>query len=186
MLDVPPQWLDPMDLPTTQGFVNGPCWYHGTSSALLDSIRTQGLLRSGDKALRQAIKKTMATIGNRYTDSVEPVFLTPSRALAHFWARQAVRKRTSRSEGEERPVVLALQLDATLSARVRPDVGAAALLMVEEGSDYLSFVAALYRKAGLDAPDFDAVSFGRMDFLTRLGMAYIDQDIPAACLTVLP
>ncbi len=32
----------------------------------------------------------MATIGNNYTESVEPVFLTQSKELAYYWAQQTI------------------------------------------------------------------------------------------------
>ena len=86
MADTPAFLKDAKDLLAKQGFATSDTWYHGTSSALVDSIKEQGLKRSGDKALKDAAKKTMATIGNSYTESIEPVFLTQSKELAFYWA----------------------------------------------------------------------------------------------------
>ncbi len=55
---------DAKNLLTEQGFATSNIWYHGTSSALVDAIQAQGLKRSGDQALKEATKKTMATIGD--------------------------------------------------------------------------------------------------------------------------
>ena len=62
-MTVPAHLQDVKALLTTEGFARGTVWYHGTSSALLDSIQADGLKRSGDRAMRQAVKKTLATIG---------------------------------------------------------------------------------------------------------------------------
>ncbi|MGR5456567.1 hypothetical protein ACPV5N_22030, partial [Vibrio alfacsensis] len=91
MTTVPSYLQDAKELLSQDGFATSDVWYHGTSSALLSSIQGQGLKRSGDKALNQAAKKTMATIGNNYTESVAPVFLTQSKELAYYWAQQTVR-----------------------------------------------------------------------------------------------
>lgn len=171
---------------TEQGFVCDDVWYHGTSSALWKSIQSLGLKRSGDKALKEAAKKTMATIGNHYTETIEPVFLSPSKELAFYWAKQRVCERSVRFEGEEQPIVLELRLPKELSAKVKPDVGAMSLLLLDEGEQYLAFLAKLSQDQGLPPPDIDLQKADRMAYLTQLGMAYIDQDIPAEhifCLT---
>jgi len=164
---------------TEQGFVCDNVWYHGTSSALWESIREAGLKRSGDQALKQATKKTMATIGNHYTETTEPVFLSPSRELAYYWAQQRVRERSVRFEGTEQPIVLELRLPEELAAKVKPDVGAMSLLLLDEGEQYLAFLARLSQDQALPPPDIDLQKADRMAYLTQLGMAYIDQDIPS-------
>ena len=45
---------DAKDLLTKQGFAVSNTWYHGTSSALIDSIKEHGLKRSGDQVLKAA------------------------------------------------------------------------------------------------------------------------------------
>ena len=129
--------------------------------------------------MKQAAKKTMATIGNQYTETIEPVFLSPSKELAYYWAKQRVRERIVRFGGDEQAIVIECRLPAELSAKVRPDVGAMSLLLVDEGEQYLAFLAKLMQDKGLPALDIDLQKADRMAYLTKLGMAYIDQDIPA-------
>ncbi len=176
---------DAKDLLSEQGFATSNVWYHGTSSALVDSIKEQGLKRSGDKALKQAAKQTMATIGNNYTESIEPVFLTQSKELAYYWAQQTVRDRSVRIEGNEEPVVFAVTLPEDLNSKVKTDVGAASLLMVQEGENYMAYLASIYQENGIEAPAIDLMKADRMDYLNRLGMAYYDADIDASCLELV-
>lgn len=185
MTDIPAFLNDTQDALSDKGFATGKTWYHGTSSALVEAIQAEGLKRSGDRALKEAAKKTMATIGNEYTETTEPVFLTQSKALAYYWAQQTVRNRSVRIEGEELPVVFAVNLPESLNASVRPDVGAASLLMVKEGEQFMAHLTGLYQAAGLDAPSIDLKKADRMDYLNLLGMAYIDQDLPAEYLELL-
>ena len=185
MADTPTFFKDAKDLLSEQGFAASNTWYHGTSSALVNSIKAQGLKRSGDKALKEAAKKTMATIGNDYTESVEPVFLTQSKELAFYWAEQTVRNRSVRIEGEEQPVVLAVDLPEDLNAKVKPDVGAASLLLLKEGEEFMAYLAGIYQESGLGAPDIDLMKAERMEYLHKLGMAYYDADIDSACLTLI-
>ncbi len=185
MSDIPAYITDVDGLLSVQGFSCSQTWYHGTSSALLGSIQAHGLKRSGDKAMKQVTKQTMATIGNSYTESIEPVFLTPSKELAYYWAQQTVRDRSVRVEGEEEPVVLELQLSDELNEQVKPDVGAASLLLIKEGERYLAQVASLYQKSDLLAPEVDLMKADRMEYLNKLGMAYIDTDIDFEGIVVL-
>ncbi|MBN3561093.1 hypothetical protein [Aliamphritea spongicola] len=185
MTDTPAFLKDAQDLLTEQGFTASNTWYHGTSSALVDSIRQQGLKRSGDKALKAAAKQTMATIGNSYTESVEPVFLTQSKELAFYWAQQTVRNRSVRIEGDELPVVFSVNFSDELNAKVRPDVGAASLLLVEEGEQFMAFLAAVYEANNLSAPEIDLMSADRMEYLNKLGMAYYDADIDTASIALI-
>lgn len=177
---------DAKDLLTEQGFATSNIWYHGTSSALVDAIQAQGLKRSGDKALKEAAKKTMATIGDdHYTETTEPVFLTQSKELAYYWAQQTVRNRSVRIEGDEQPVVLSVTLPDDINAAVNPDVGAASLLMVKEGENYLAFLTSVYDANNQPAPSIDLMKADRMDYLNLLGMAYIDRDLPANCIDLV-
>ncbi len=127
----------------------------------------------------------MATIGNSYTESIEPVFLTQSKELAFYWAEQTVRDRGVRIEGDEQPVVLAVRLPEELNARVKPDVGAASLLLVKEGENFMAYLAGVYEENGLDAPEIDLMKADRMEYLSKLGMAYFDEDIDASCLDLI-
>ena len=185
MSDTPSKLQDAKDLLTKDGFEVADVWYHGTSSALIDSIKSSGLKRSGDKAMKQVAKSTMATIGNKYTESIEPVFVTQSKELAYYWAEQSVRERSVRIEGEESPVVIAINLPEEQLPKVRPDVGAASLLMVKEGEHYMAFLAGLYQKNNAGVLDIDLRKADRLDYLNKLGMAYIDADVDAKYLEVL-
>ena len=182
---VPNHLQDAKQLLTSDGFETNNIWYHGTSSALLSSIQGQGLKRSGDKALNQAAVSTMATIGNTYAESQEPVFLTQSKELAYYWAEQAVRNRSVRFEGNEEPVVLAINLSDKQRTKIKPDVGAASLLLMKTGEQFMVHLASIYERCGFGAPSIDLIKADRMDYLNKLGMAYIDQDISLACIEVL-
>lgn len=179
MTDLPEIYNDIDTTLSKDGFaVSGKgVWYHGTSSALVDSIKEKGLVRSGDKAFNQAAKNTMATIGNNYTEQQEPLFLTQSKALAYFWAEQCVKRRSARFEGEETAVVLQINLDDSTAQKVRPDVGAAGLLMIKEGEAFMIYLAKLYEQAGLEALDIDLMKADRSEYLSKLGMAYLDTDL---------
>ena len=185
MTDTPTFLQDAKDLLTEQGLATSDTWYHGTSSALVDSIKVQGLKRSGDKALKDAAKKTMATIGNSYTESIEPVFLTQSKELAFYWAEQTVRERSVRVEGDEQPVVFAVKLPEALNAQVKPDVGAASLLLVKEGENFMAYLTGIYQTNDFGAPEIDLMKADRMEYLSKLGMAYFDADIDVACLEII-
>lgn len=181
-----PEFLkDAKDLLTETGFAAGDTWYHGTASGLLGSIQQQGLKRSGDKALKAAAKQTMATIGNNYEESVEPVFLTQSKELAYYWAEQTVRERNVRFQADEQPAVLAVNLPEEQNAKVKPDVGAASLLLVKEGENYMAYLAGIYQEQTLGIPEIDLMKADRMEFLNTLGMAYFDADISAECVEVV-
>lgn len=185
MLETPEHLNDARALLGEQGFATSNTWYHGTSSALVEPILQQGLVRSGDQALNAAAQKTMATIGNAFEATVEPVYLAPSKALAFYWAEQTARQRTVRVGDDNQPVVFEVSLPDTLNAQVKPDVGAATLLMIDGGERYIDFVAQLYQASGLPAPEIDLKGADRMAYLTVLGMAYLDSDIPAAHLRLL-
>ncbi len=185
MSDTPSYLQDATDLLTKDGFATGEIWYHGTSSSLASSIESDGLKRSGDRAMKQAAKSTMATIGNSYTESVEPVFLTQSKELAYYWAEQTVRERSVRFEGEETAVVFAIKLPEEQNTKVLPDVGAASLLMVKEGESYMLYVAKLYQDCHAGELDIDLMKAGRLEYLNKLGMAYINKDIDAEFVSIV-
>ena len=185
MIKTPTFLKDAQTLLTKQGFTTSDVWYHGTSSALVDSIKQQGLLRSGDRALKEATKKTMATIGSSYTESIEPVFLTQSKELAFYWAEQSVRNRSVRIEGDEQAVVFSVTLPETLNASVKPDVGAASLLLTKEGENFMAYLAKVYEVNDFGFPEINLMKADRMEYLNTLGMAYINMDIDASCLEMI-
>ena len=176
-MTIPAYLQDAKDLLTADGFITSNVWYHGTSSALTASIKEHGLRCSGDKAMNEAAKQTMATIGNNYTESDQPVFLTQSKEIAYFWAQKTVRDRTVRLEGNEEPTVLQILLPEELNASVKPDVGAASLLMIKEGEHYLAYIASIYEANNKAVPEVDLMKADRMDYLKKLGMAYYAKDI---------
>lgn len=182
MSATPAYLKDAKDLLSQQGFATSNQWYHGTSSALLESIQQQGLKRSGDQALKEADKKTMATIEHEFEASVEPVFLTPSKELAFYWAQQTVRQRQLRLGGEEQPTVVAVTLPEELNAKVKPDVGAASLLLLEEGEHFMAQLAKIYQENNAGIPEIDLRNADRMEYLSVMGMAYLDEDIDASCV----
>jgi hypothetical protein len=184
MSNTPTFLQDTKELLTADGFAVGDTWYHGTSSALVGSINGSGLRRSGDHVMNQAAKSTMATIGNNYTEQKEPVFLTQSKELAYYWAENAVKRRSVRVEGEEQPVVFEVNLPKDLRDKVRPDVGAAGLLMVKEGEHFMAHLGKLYQDAN-QTLDIDLMKADREDYLTKLGMAYIDDDIAPGHVSLL-
>lgn len=181
----PPHLQDAKTLLSDKGFATSNTWYHGTSSALVASIQAQGLKRSGDRALNEVAKATMATIGNQYTEIVEPVFLTQSKELAYYWAQQTVRERSMRFEGVEEPIVLQVNLNEKQQTNVKPDVGAMSLLMMRNGEAYMAHIAKLYQDNNLAIPEIDLRNADRMAFLDTLGMAYIDQDVCRASIELL-
>ncbi|WP_299184083.1 hypothetical protein [uncultured Neptuniibacter sp.] len=184
-MTTPAYLKDAKDLLTEQGFATSNTWFHGTSSALVESIKEQGLKRSGDKELNAAAKNTMATIGNSYTETREPVFLTQSKELAYYWAEQTVRNRSVRIEGNEQPVLFQVDLPDELNQKVKTDVGAASLLMVKEGEAYLAHIAAIYEANNVEVPEIDLMKADRMDYLNKLGMAYFDADIAPSYLELI-
>ncbi len=184
-INIPSYLTDAESVLQNGSFAVSNNWYHGTSSALVDSITQQGLVRSGDKQMNQAAKSTMATIGNSYTESIEPVFLTQCKELAAYWAHQAVKRRSVRVTGDEEPVVLQVQMHEIQNEKVKPDVGARSLLLLKEGAQYLDFVESLYQRCNLSFQSPDLMNADRMEFLNSLGLAYIDEDISPECINVL-
>ena len=184
MSDIPAQFQDAKDLLSEDGFAVGDVWYHGTSSELWTSIKENGINRSGDRDLNQKANHTMATIGSDYKEAVQPVFLTQSKELAYLWAEKTVRRRSVRFEGDEMPIVVAVKLTDDLKDRVKPDVGAAAMLMVA-GDNYLEQLEEIYKANGVAFPEIDPVRADRMDYLNKLGMAYFNQNVPAECVELV-
>ncbi len=185
MKNTPEHLKDAKTLLSDKGFATSNVWYHGTSSMLASAILKDGLKRSGDKAMKQAAKQTMATIGNSYTESIEPIFLTPSKELAHYWAQQRVHERQVRFNSDEVSSIIEITLNEELNLAVKPDVGAASLLMIKEGEEYMAYVAAVYEKAGLSVPDIDLMNADRWEYLNKLGMAYYDRNIDTSFLRLI-
>ena len=186
MMETPTYLQDAKHLLGERGFVTSNTWYHCASTVLLASISQQGLKRSGDSELKAATRKTMATIGDSsFAETDEPLFLTQSRELAFYWAQQKVRERLVRLQGDEQPVVLAVTLPPQINEQVRPDVGAASLLLLAEGERFMAHLAGIYQQHGFGVPEIDLRKANRMEYLQTLGMAYIDADIDAGYVEVV-
>ena len=182
-MQIPAYLQDAEQLLSENGFQTSNVWYHGTASGLLDSIKEHGLKLSGDAQSNERAKKTMSTIGGSYKENKDPVFLTQSKELAFHWAKQATKTRNLRFGGDEKPVVIQATLPDALNDHVKPDVGAAAMLMI--GNDYTDYVEAVYKTHGQEAPSVDPMNADRMDYLTKLGLAFIKKNISADCLIIL-
>ena len=200
MNNIPSHYNDAKALLSERGFSTSNVWYHGTSSALWESIRKVGLQRSGDAAMKQAEKQTMATIGGNYTESIEPVFITPSKTLAYYWATQKAQSRNMRLGNDETPIIIQITLpdssddsldtstSGAINTMVKPDVGIASLLLIKEGEHYMTFLSELYKSTGLAnlaSSEVNPEKVDRMDYLSKLGAAYINTDIAADHLVLL-
>jgi hypothetical protein len=70
-----------------------------------------------------------------------------------------------------------VKLPEDQQALVKPDVGAAGLLMVKEGEHFMAYLAKLYQDNNAGVLDIDLMKADRQEYLSKLGMAYIDKDI---------
>jgi hypothetical protein len=80
--------------------------------------------------------------------------------------------------------VYKVTLDESLNEKVKTDVGAAAMLMVE-ADDYLELLADIYKANGMEMPNIEPATADRMVYLNKLGMAYINTNIPVSCIELL-
>ncbi len=176
-MNVPEQYKDSVDSLKNGGFEIGSTWYHGTTSGLLPNIQSKGLVGSGDVDFNAATAKAMKTIGAEFTESKDPIFLTPSKEMAYFWAQEKTNVRNQRFGGDEKPVVLEVSLPETLQASVHPDVGAAAMFMTGE-HQYLTQLDAYYVARGVTLKDSSGSGWNRESYLTQFGLAYLDHTIP--------
>ena len=180
----PDFYKDFADLLSDDGIQSSNVWYHGTASGLVKSIEEKGLKRSGDTELKALEKTTMTTIGGSYKENKEPLYLTQSKELAYYWGKQKARIRNVRTGGEETPVVVKVTLDETLNPQVKPDVGAAGMILA--GSDkYLDHLGELYKEQGKTLPEIDPIKVDRMAYLNQLGLAYINKDVRNPVIEVI-
>lgn len=175
-IETPSYLQDASQLLSEDGFKTGNCWYHGTTSGLVQAIQEQGLKGSGDAEFNKATKKTMETIGAKFAEQKEPVFLTQSKELAYYWAHQKTQTRNQRFSTNETAVVLAVTLPESLSNSVKPDVGAATMLM-DDNNAYLEYLRELYASHQLTLPELNPGNIDRMMYLNLLGLAYCSDDI---------
>tara|TARA_B100000287_G_scaffold332676_1_gene317745 strand:+ start:211 stop:780 length:570 start_codon:yes stop_codon:yes gene_type:complete len=175
---------DAADLISADGFATSNIWYHGTASGLVEAIKTSGLKGSGDAELLQRQMKTLGTIGHEASDQQDPLFVTQSKELAYFWANQKAHTRNLYMQQEETPVVFKLELPEELNKLVITDAGGAALLM-EPGNIYLLWLKELYKELGQQMPELNPLKCDRMDYLNKLGLAYVAGDVDPQYLTLL-
>jgi len=166
------------------GIASDGIWYHGTASGLVDAIVADGLIGGGDSEFLNRTQQTLGTIGGRQFESKDPVFITQSKELAYYWAEQKTRARNIYFQKDETPVVFAINLPSELADKVKPDVGAAALVM-EPGNDYVTKLQELYIDNGITLNEVNPLQVDRSYFLQMLAMAYIQDQIPATALTLL-
>jgi hypothetical protein len=82
-------------------------------------------------------------------------------------------------EDNGQPVVFTVMLPDELNRQVKPDVGAASLLLLKEGENFMAYLTDIYQTNSLDGPDIDLMQAERNEYLRILGMAYINADIEA-------
>jgi hypothetical protein len=169
---------------SVNGIASDGIWYHGTASGLVDAIVADGLIGGGDSEFLNRTQQTLGTIGGRQFESKDPVFITQSKELAYYWAEQKTRARNIYFQKDETPVVFAINLPSELADKVKPDVGAAALVM-EPGNDYVTKLQELYIDNGITLNEVNPLQVDRSYFLQMLAMAYIQDQIPATALTLL-
>ncbi len=178
MSDTPAYLKDSAQLLTQAGFTTCQTWYHGTASGLVASIMEQGLKQSGDVELIQKAKNTITTIGDSIKENKEPVFLTQSKELAYFWACATSANRNKFFSKGDEPAVLSITLPTELNDTIKPDVGAAAVILAG-GNDYIDALESIYTRHSLQTPKIDPNTADRMEYLSLLGMAYSGKDIAA-------
>ncbi len=169
---------------SADGFKTSSHWYHGTTSGLVQSIQEYGLKGSGDAELNKKTTSAMTNIGATFTENKEPVFLTQSKELAYYWAAQKTSTRKLRLGTNETPAVLIVSLPEELNQKVRPDVGAATMLL-EDNNAYIEYLSALYATHKMPLAELDPAKTDRMAYLNQLGMAYINDDIDSKYLQLL-
>ncbi len=179
--NTPETLRDVSDLLTEEGFTSGECWYHGTASGLVKSIMSQGLIGGGDTETAERAQKTLGTIGNRQFASDDPVFLTQSKELAWYWAGIKTHSRNLYFQKSETPAVLEVRIAAD---QVKPDVGAAALLM-EPSNEYVTLLKKLYEENKVTFEEVNPLKADRMYYLQKLAMAYTQSTVPVADITLL-
>lgn len=180
----PPFLQDAQDLLSPAGFRCTGRWYHGTSSGLSERILSQGLRGTGDLETHAKMQQTMGTIGHDSSNHRDPLFITQSKELAYFWANQKAHNRNLYFQQQETPVVFELQLSDELQRQVTTDAGGAALLL-EPGNLYLLWLAELYSNCGQHFEKPDPFQMDRMDYLHKLGLAYLNADVPAEQVQLL-
>ncbi len=180
----PAQFQDLAQLLSDSGIATSGIWYHGTASGLVAAIQNEGLKGSGDAEIMARQLKTLSTIGHTTSEHKDPLFLTQSKELAYFWASQKTHTRNLYLGGSEEAVIFKVNLPEALQAQVTTDAGGAALVM-EPGNLYVAWLRELYEDNGKTLSEIDPFKCNRMDYLNKLGLAYLAAGVEPQCLTLL-
>jgi len=171
---------DDPELLTKTGFALSNTWYHGTSSLLLPSILDRGLNVSGDTELNLVVKHEMESHGLPYLESKEPIYLSPSKEVAHYWASRTSIARSRRFGGDDKPVVLEVTLPDDLNDLVSADIGGYQRIM--GGADaFLPILKAKYKAKSIVLPSLK----GNSAIINITGLANINTAIPVDCILVI-
>lgn len=184
-LIIPAQFQDFSRLLSDSGIATSGIWYHGTASGLLAAIQNEGLKGSGDTEIMTRQLQTLSTIGHTTSEHKDPLFLTQSKELAYFWASQKTHTRNLYLADNEEAVVFEVHLPQALQAQVTTDAGGAALVM-EPGNLYIAWLRELYESNGKTLAEIDPFKCDRMDYLNKLGLAYLATDVEPQYLTLIP
>ena len=57
--------------------------------------------------------------------------------------------------------------------------------MMSVGEQFMAHLTEIYQENNIAGPDIELRTADRMDYLNKLGMAYIDEDISRACVQEL-
>lgn len=175
---------DAQQLLNRDGFARQGKWYHGTSSGLIDSIAKFGLRGSGDVETAKNHFDTLGTLGHEANTAKVPLFLTQSKELAYFWARQKTHTRNRYKDANEEAIVYEISLPEELQQQIITDAGGAAFIL-EPGNRYIEWLKEIYALNQLEFPELNPFQCDREDYLNKLGLAYTDLDIDAQYLQLL-
>lgn len=171
---------DDSKLLNRDGFVLSNTWYHGTSTELIPSILENGLLISGDEKLNSFVKYKMESYGEVYRENREPIYLSPSKEIAYYWANQTAKSRGRLFGGSDKPVVLEINLPEHLNSDVCPDKKGYKMVIDQE-DDFLQLLKKKYgqKKFALPVAKVDT------EIISITGLANINASIPVGCISTI-
>lgn len=177
---LPTYLRDNSGLLNRDGFVLSNTWYHGTSTELLPSILENGLLVSGDEKLNAYVKYEMESRGGSYRENREPIYLSPSKEIAYYWANQTAQSRGRLFGGSDKPVVLEVNLPEHLNFDVCPDKKGYSMIISQE-DDCLKLLKKKYRLKKFTLP----LAKNDNEIISIAGLAHINTSIPADYISML-
>lgn len=155
----------------SNGFKISNVWYHGTSTLLLSSILERGLESSGDQQLNNYMKSLMGTF---YVSGMEPVYLTPSKEVAHYWAKQTVSAKEKLFGNGGETAILVVNLPDEPNELVVPGLGGCRKVLSDQ-CEYLRLVNSLYANSNITFSKLSELD--DLDLIKSLGLACISNDI---------